>query len=165
MTKIAHIYVLVASLKTDTSQLKNHFKYWTFVLLFSYGLTIGIHYLLRPLWFDKSDEHTSLTTFEMFFTIALLPVALVTTIYWVTKKLDKKNWFFLSSIIICSCIYLSARLHFINWADSIGSRTHPDNETLMVMAFEWQVGLIVTLIGLTICFVRLYRKKKAVLSV
>lgn len=144
--------------------LKNHFKYWTFVLLFCYGLTIVAHYLLRPFWFDKNKEHTSFTTFEMFFTIIILPLALVTTIYWLTKKLDKRDWFFLPSIIICSCIYISARLHFINWADSIGSRTHPDNETLMVIKFEWQVGLIVTLIELTICFMRLYKKKKTVLT-
>jgi hypothetical protein len=139
-------------------------KYLTFVLLFSYGLTTGIHYLLRPLWFDKSEEHAGLTTFEMFLTMVFLPLVLVTTIYWVTKKMDKRNWFFLAAIIICSCIYLSARLHFLNWADAVGSRDHPDNETLMVMAFEWQVGLIVTLIGLIICFVRLYRKKKAALT-
>ncbi|WP_423149773.1 hypothetical protein [Rubrolithibacter danxiaensis] len=149
----------MASLK-DTSQLKNHFKYWTFVLLLTYGLTITIQYLLRPLWFIKSDEHTGLAMFQTMFTILLLPIILVTIVYWLTKKFDKRNWFFLSAIIICSCIYISARLGFLNWADSIGSREHPDNETLMVVAFEWQVGLIVTLIGLTICFVRLYRNKK-----
>jgi hypothetical protein len=152
------------SSKTNTSQLKKHLKYWIFVLLFCYGLTTGMHYLLRPLWFDKSYEHTDLATFEMFYTILLLPLILVRVIYRVTKKLDKRNWFFISAAIICSCIYLSAQLHFLNWADSVGSRDHPDNETLMVMAFEWQVGLIITLIGLTICFVRLYRKKKAVRS-
>ena len=66
--------------------------------------------------------------------------------------------------MICSCIYISAQLGFLNWADSIGSRQNPDNETLMVVAFEWQVGLIATLIGLTICFVRLYKKKDNTIS-
>ena len=153
----------MASLK-DTSQLTKHFKYWTLVLLLCYGLTFGIEYLVRPLWFVKSEEHTGLAEFQMFFTIILLPILLVTTVYWLTKKFDKQKWFFLSAIIICSCIYISAQLGFINWADSVGSRTNPDSATLMVVAFEWQVGLIITLIGLTICFVRIYRKKKIALS-
>ena len=127
-------------------------------MLFSYGLTTSVQYLLRLLWFLKSYEHTGVALFDIFFTILLLPVSLVATNYWVTKKLDKKNWFVLTGIIICSCIYLSARLGFLNWADSVGSRVHPDNETLMVTAFEWQAGLIVTLIGLIICFVKFYRK-------
>lgn len=140
--------------------MKNHLKYWAFVLLFCYGLTLGVHYILRPFWFSETDDHSGLTSFELFFTIALLPFVLVTTIYWVTKKLDKKKWFSLAAIIILSCIYLSARLHFINWADSVGSRENPDIETTAVIAFERLVGSIVTIIGLIICFFRLYRKKK-----
>jgi hypothetical protein len=144
--------------------LKNHFKYWTFVLVFCYGLTVGVQYLLRPLWFIKSEEHTGLAMFETVLTIFILPVALVTTVYWVTKKFDKKNWFLLSGVIICSCIYISAQLDFLNWADSIGSRQHPDNETLMIVALEWQAGLVVTAVGLIICLVRLYWKRKKISS-
>jgi hypothetical protein len=141
--------------------MKDHLKYWAFVLLFSYGLTTSVQYLLRPFWFQKSD-HFDLASLEMFFTTFFLPISLVTTVYWVTKKLDKKNWFSIAAVIICSCIYLSARLGFLNWADSVGSRDHPDNDTLVVVAFEWQGGLIVTSIGLVICFVKLYRKRKPI---
>jgi membrane protease YdiL (CAAX protease family) len=96
----------------------------------------------------------------LFFTVAVLPVALVTTNYWLAKKYDTAKFFILNAIIICSCIVISARLHFLNWADSIGSRTHPDGETLEVIAFERSVGLIVTIIGLIIVFVRIYQKQK-----
>jgi hypothetical protein len=143
--------------------MKKNLTYWTLILLTTYGLTFGIEYLVRPLWFIKGEEHTYLATFQAFFTIILLPIALVTIAYLLTKKFDKRKWFWLPSIIICSCIYISAQLGFINWADSIGSRQNPDNETLLVVAFEWQVGLIMTFIGLTICFVRFYRNRKTVL--
>ena len=63
-------------------------------------------------------------------------------------------------MIICSCIILSSRLHFLNWADSVGSRDKPDLETLEVIGFERDLGLVVTSIGLIIIFVRLYKKRK-----
>jgi hypothetical protein len=97
-------------------------------------------------------------------TIFILPVILVTTVYWLTRKFQKRNWFLLSSVIICTCIYISAQLGFLNWADSIGSRQHPDNETLMIVALEWQAGLVVTAVGLVICVVKLYWKKKGIAS-
>ena len=49
----------------------------------------------------------------------------------------------------------------MNLADSIGSRTHPDGETLEMIAFERSLGLIVTIIGLIIVFIRMYQKQKA----
>lgn len=130
-------------------------------MLISYGLTTAAQYLLRMMWFREGDDHTNLALFELFFTLFFLPIFLVTTIYWMTIKLDKKNWFSLAGVIICSCIYLSARLGFLNWADSVGSRDHPDSETLMVIAFEWQGGLIVTLVGLVICYVKIFTKRRS----
>lgn len=140
------------------SKLKSNLKYCLFVFSFCYGITFIVQCLLRLLWFIKREEHTDLAMFQMFFTIILLPIILVTTVYLLTKKFNKRKWFFLSAIIICSCIYFSAQLGFINWADSIGNRENPDTETLMIVAFEWQSGLIVTLIGLTICYLKLHKK-------
>jgi hypothetical protein len=131
-----------------------------YILIICYGLTIGGQFLLRPLWFiNESEPQTDLSEFEILFTIFLLPIALVTIVYWLTKKLNRRKWFLLSSIIICSCVYISAHLGFLNWADSVGSRKHPDNETLMIVNFEWQAGLIVTAVGVIACLVRLYRKR------
>jgi len=149
----------VASLN-DNSYLIKHLKYWTLILLISFGLTIGFHYLLRPYWFDKADEHTNLTTLESIFTIALLPILLVTINYLLAKKFDTRKLFVINAIIICSCIILSSRLHFLNWADSIGSRDKPDLETLEVIGFERDLGLIVTTVGLIIIFFRVYKKRK-----
>jgi hypothetical protein len=85
---------------------------------------------------------------------------LVIANYWLAKKFDTKGVFIINSLIILSCIFISERLHFLNWADSVGSRTHPDNETLEVGAFERDMGVLVTIIGLIIVFIRLYRKTK-----
>ena len=125
---------------------------------------MAAQYLLRPFWFIKSEEHTGLAMFEMIFTILVLPITLVVAVYLATKKFDKRKWFLLTVPVICSCIYVSSRLGFYNWADSVGSRQHPDNETLMVVALEWQAGLIVTILGLTICLVRLYWKRRKIAS-
>jgi hypothetical protein len=137
-----------------------YIKYSTLVLLFNYGLTIGVHYLLRPLWFDGSEDHTNLTTCELFFTVAILPFSLITANYWLAKRFDTLKLLIVNAVTIYTCIFISSRLHFLNWADSIGSRTHPDGETLAVIAFETDVGLLTTTIGLILVFVRLYRKKK-----
>lgn len=142
--------------------MKNHLQYWALVLVFSYGCTIGIQYLFRPFWFIKSDTLTGLSLCEMVWTIIILPIVLVTAVYLITKRYNKKNWFLLSSVIICSCIYLSAQLDFFNWADSIGSRQNPDYETLNIVRLEWQAGLIVTFPGLIVSLVRLYRKRETI---
>ena len=137
-----------------------HIKYWTLVLLFNYGLTIGVHYLLRPFWFDGSDEHTNLTTFELLFTVAILPFSLIAANYWLSKRFDTLKLFIVNAVTIYTCIFISSRLHFLNWADSVGSRAHPDGETLAIIAFERDLGLLTTTVGLIIVFVRVYRKKK-----
>ena len=98
--------------------------------------------------------------FETLFTIFFLPLILVVAVYWITKKLDKNYWFILATPIILSCIYISAKLGFFNWADSVGSRTHPDNETLMVVAFELQLGMIVSVILIIICIARIFWKRR-----
>jgi hypothetical protein len=95
--------------------------------------------------------------FEMLYTMVILPIALVKINYSLAKRFDKKHFFTINAVIICSCIILSSKIHFLNWADSDGSRDHPDSETLMVMTFERMVGLIVTAIGLLIAFIKLYR--------
>jgi hypothetical protein len=137
-----------------------HLKYWSLVLLCTYGVTFAIHYLLRPIWFDGANEHTSLTMIEMLFSIAVLPVFLVLTNFRLAKKYGTRHFFIINAAIIYSCILLSVRLHFLNWADSIGSRDKPDTDTRMVVEFEKMVGLLVTTIGLIIAFIRLYRKRK-----
>ena len=139
--------------------MKKHLKYWPLVLTISCGLTFGFHYLLRPVWFEKRGEHTSLTTIEMVFTIAILPFILVLLNYKLTKRFDTRHFFIITALIICSCIIISSRLHFLNWADSIGSRTNPDADTLEVMGFERGVGLLVSTIGIILSFIRLYSKK------
>lgn len=140
--------------------MKKHLKYWTLIILLSYGPTFGIHYLIRPFWFDETDDHSGLSISEMLITILFLPLYLVVFNYIAAKKYETKAFFFFNAAIIVSCIYISSRLHFLNWADSVGSRENPDFETKEVIALEQMLGLIIAVIGLTIAFFQLYTKKK-----
>ena len=36
--------------------MKKNLTYWILILLTTYGLTFGIEYLVRPLWFIKGEE-------------------------------------------------------------------------------------------------------------
>lgn len=126
------------------------FKYWAVIILVSYIPTIGFHYLMRPFWFNKTADHTSVTTFEMVFTILFLPIYLIIINYLLSKRNLIKWLFVFNAVIICSCVLISSRLHFLNWADSVGNRENPDNDTREVVAFEEQAGLLVTEIGIVI---------------
>jgi len=140
--------------------MKRSLIYWTIILLCNYGVTMAVHYSLRQIWFAGPNDNTSLTTIETLFTIAVLPTFLVIANYWLGKKYDLIKYFLLNAAMICSCIFLSSRLHFFNWADSVGSRIHPDQDTLDVMALETFFGLVVTTIGLIIVFVRVFYNKR-----
>ena len=134
-------------------------KYLFLALLVNYGLIISIHYLIRPFWFRKVEDHTNLADFEMFSIIIIVPVFLVLFNYWLSKKINQKTFFFINSILIFSCICIAAKLNFLNWADSVGSRTNPDSETIEVMYFERDCGIIMVVIGLIITYLKLYRKR------
>lgn len=141
--------------------MKKHFIYWILVVTTNYALVFGEHYLVRPFWFSKSEYKTDVTSVETLFTILILPMALVVIDYFLTKKYKMKYFFIITSLIVLSCIIISEKLHFFNWADSIGSRTNPDSETLEVGAFERSVGIIVASIGLIIAFVKLFFHKSS----
>jgi hypothetical protein len=135
---------------------KKEALYWILILTLSYGPTIGFHYLIRPNWYKGVDSFTSATTTEMFFTIVLLPVYLIVVNYLLAKKFgNATEVFVLNGMIILSCIVISTHLHFKNWADSIGSYDSPDFETLGVMDFERTAGIVVSLIGLVIVYLRI----------
>jgi len=141
--------------------MKKEIKYWVYILLLSYVPTIGLHFLIRPIWYKDVDNFTNATTIETLFTIAFLPLYLVVTHYLIFKKYDKTTTsFIINCLIILSCVFISTFLHFKNWADSIGSWNSPDTETIMVMDFERTSGIIVSSIGFIIVFLRLWYKNK-----
>jgi hypothetical protein len=124
-------------------------KYWVFILLLSYGPAIVFPYLIRPMWFKEVDSYTRATIIQFLFTIIFLPVYLLLINYMLTRKYAEfSTAFILNGLIICSCIFISSHLHFMNWADSIGSVQYPDSATRDVMAFERTAGIIVSMIGL-----------------
>ncbi|MBK7970360.1 MAG: hypothetical protein IPK08_16250 [Bacteroidetes bacterium] len=52
------------TIRKRLTMLRNNFKYWTIVILLSYGSTVGIHLIVRPMWFNGSDSVTSATIIE-----------------------------------------------------------------------------------------------------
>jgi ABC-type protease/lipase transport system fused ATPase/permease subunit len=151
----------VASYDNINDKMNKELKYWIYVIILSYLPTIGFHFIIRPMWYKGVDYFTDATTMETLFTIIFMPLYLVVTNYLLFKKHNKTNIsFIINCIIILSCVFISTSLHFKNWADSIGSWDNPDTETIMVMNFERTAGIVVSVIGLTIVFVRLWNKNK-----
>jgi len=128
-----------------------------FIILLNFIPTIGVHYLLRPIWFDDAEYHTNLTSFEFSVTVLFLPLYLILANYFISKKFHQEKLFLINSVFIIICIFISTELHFLNWADSIG-RIPPDRDTLEVMAFERTLGVITSGIGLLIIFIRLFKR-------
>jgi hypothetical protein len=112
--------------------------------------------------FKWGGDHTQTTTFEMFFTIVLLPIYLVAGNYILSKKFRAEKFFAVNALVILSCIPISAHLHFLNWADSVGNRINPDYGTKEVMAFEHTAGLIIAAIGIALATHRLYKRRQLI---
>lgn len=134
--------------------------YWILIILYSYIPTIGVHYLIRPYWFEKGSDHTSTTSFELFFTMILLPVYLVAGHFILSKKYRTERYFAVNALLILSSIAISAYLHFLNWADSVGNRSNPDAGTRAVMTFEVTTGSIIAMIGIALAYYRHYKKSQ-----
>ena len=96
---------------------------------------------------------------QLLFTILFLPIFLVKINYRIAEKYSIKWLFILNAIVICSSIFLSAKLGFLNWADSVGRRDNPDGETLMIVSLEAQGGMFVAIMGVVIAFGKLWRTK------
>lgn len=144
--------------------LRNNFKYWTIIILLSYGPTVGLHLIVRPMWFNGTDSITSATIIEGLITMLFLPIYLVVANYIAAKKHKRTNWlFFLNGIIIVTCILISTEIHFRNWLKSSGYK-YADSGTKAVMDFERNIGIIVTLIGLAIIYFRIHNKNKTSLD-
>ncbi len=136
-------------------------KYWFCVFFLNYFPVIGFHFSIRPMWYKGVDSFTDATFVETLFTIILLPIYLVVINYLLFKWSNKTiRSFILNFFIVLSCIFLSTFLHFKNWANSIGSWDNPDTETIMVMDFERTWGTIVSTIGFSILFYRIWHKNK-----
>jgi hypothetical protein len=137
-----------------------HLKYWTLVVIISFGVTIGVHYLFRPLWFSNTGDHSHLSIVETSFTVVLLPVILLIVNYRLTKKFAIKTSFIINAIIILSCVVIATGLQFRNWADSVGSSTHPGEETLKGVTRERTVALIVAAIGILLTYFKLSKERR-----
>ena len=120
--------------------------YYLKIALYSLLPTIGVNLVTWPFWGNNIDTNTGLATFSIILTIGLLPLYLLTINYFFAKKY-KVNRFILNGLLIVACIWLSSYFHFLNWADSIGSRSNPDAGTQAVISFEQWTGTIVVVIG------------------
>lgn len=136
-------------------------KYWFLIIILSYVPTISVHYIIRPLWYKGIDSYSSATSFELLFTILVLPIYLIAINYFIARKFSKLTVFFLlNAVMIISCIIISTRLHLNNWTDSIGT-TPPDYGTEALMDFERFVGTCVCLLGFIIIYLIIRKAAKS----
>lgn len=123
--------------------------------------TISVHYIIRPAWYKGIDSYTSATSFELFFTILILPIYLLIINYLIARRYFKLTaLFLLNALMIISCIVISTNLHLKNWKDSIGS-PRPDSGTEGLMNFERFVGVCVCLLGFVIIYFLVKRETKS----
>ena len=135
--------------------------YWIIVVIINYVPTFGLHLLVRPMWYKGQESCTSASGIELIFTILILPLYLIITNYYLAKMHKKLNiLFILNGIIIFTCIFISAHLSFVNWADSIGSYNTDDYETLGLIDLERNSGIVLSSIGLLIIYLRVRYKVK-----
>ena len=139
--------------------------YWLKIILYSYVPTIGINLLTRPLWSNdvSADINTNLAIFSFLLTIIILPIYLLIINYFLAKS-NNVNHFIINGLIIITCVLLSSYFHFINWADSVGSRNSPDGGTEAVMSLEQWAGSIVAIIGTVVGQYKLSKRQKTAIS-
>lgn len=136
-------------------------KYWSLIIILSYLPTISVHYIVRPAWYNGIDSYSSATSFELLFTVLILPIYLVVINYFIARKFSKLTvLFLLNAVMIISCIIISTRLHLKNWTDSIGT-TPPDYGTEALMDFERFIGIGVSILGFIIIYFIIRKEAKS----
>ncbi len=134
-------------------------RYELKVLLVNFSISIGVNLIMRPFWFNDIDAKTDLAIFSTTFTIFLLPFLLLLVNYSLSKKY-KITSFVYSAIIIVLSVWLSSYFHFINWADSVGSRSNPDGGTEAITSLEKIGGSLFALFFSVIIHFALREKKE-----
>ena len=140
------------------SSVKTQIKYWLFIAVFCLASTYLSHALVKPFWGTSPKNNTFVTSLEALTTIFFLPICLSLFNFLMAKRYALNYRFFiLNTVLVLFCIWLSAYFHFENWANSIGSKSNPDDATIEVMGFTKLVGYIVSIICL--CFAFLFLRK------
>ncbi|RRJ87118.1 hypothetical protein [Flavobacterium macacae] len=140
---------------------KMQIKYWGLVFLISLISTYVVHLLIKPIWGTNIDNNTLATTIESLTTILILPLYLSIVNVLIAKNYNVKYQFFIINVVlVLFCVWLSAYLHFENWANSIGDKLNPDNATLEVMGLTKLAGYIVSTVALSTAFFYLRRFQK-----
>lgn len=105
---------------------------------------IAIHFLFWLFWDENiGSDNTSLTLFEMSFTMLIIPAYLLFRNY---EWMDKRRNQITIGLLMTFGILLSAFLHFSNWANTVGS-WNADRETIAVIQSEFFVGFGIVVIG------------------
>lgn len=145
-----------------SQKLIDNLKYIILIILISIIFTFLIHILLGLLWSNDSAENVNITTIESLSTILFVPLSVSFLHYYIAKKNHiSLPVHFISLVVIIFCVWLSAYLHFENWAKYIGNKNAPDNGTLEVIGFTRGVGYIIGIVGFTISFFQLKKIKKS----
>jgi len=115
--------------------------------LFYVAPVLAVHLVARFFWTDdRATDNSSVTVFEMLFTMLILPIYLLVLNYIIGDRLKLNNRVGIWTLMILA-VGLSTLLHFRNWADKVGSWMNSDTETLAMMQLEFLVGSVVIVIG------------------
>lgn len=132
--------------------MKNHLKYWLFIILLTVGPTICTQLFFRFFRVAYSEDTFYLGIVELLFSAFLLPLYLLTMYYFTNKKLKipglNKGYAFL----IFACILISARLDFMNWWGTGGKSLKAETRDVVEigLVIQFLFGLLVSEIGLLI---------------
>jgi len=134
--------------------------YWSLIILLSFVPTIGFHSLVKSFWNSGSDFVLKITIAEMIYTMIVLPIYLTFLHFHISKRYNR-NSFGVNAILILSCVLISDRMHFMNWANSVGNWEHPDSGTVALTNLELIIGFFISSIGIVISMWRLRSLKSS----
>lgn len=142
------------------SNSKNILLHWAGFIVLSISSVIMLHYLVKDKLGNCIQQNIKIATYESLLTAIFIPIYLIIISYYMQKKSKKKIFpFFLNTILIMFCVWLSSYFHFENWANSIGNKHNPDSGTTEVIGLTRAVGYLICTIGMAIMFFKLRKNR------
>jgi hypothetical protein len=131
---------------------------WLLLLLVNVIPVVLVHLIARAFW-SEDKVNTSIALFEIVFTMLILPFLLLFNYSF--ESIRNMNKFGVWILLVFT-LGLSTVLGFKNWADTVGSWTHPDTETLAVNELKFSVGFVIVSVITLVTMVRANRRERSI---
>ncbi len=127
--------------------MKNEMTHWVKLVAWNIVPVTLVHLIARMVWTNGSTvDQTGITVFEAFVTMVIAPVYLLAVNFRLNDRMGVRTTIVVWHITVLT-LALSTFLHFKNWADTVGSWTHPDSGTIAVVLWDFVGGaILVTLV-------------------